>query len=273
MNAKTGKEQMPIVALKVHQWMSAWDKVHFDGNEGQAKPAQKYFLLFSIRASHLKALTGVYRRSTKGGRARAVDPNVQRGHEEERSQTIREFVKFGFPWCEMNDSQRSQPDVNDLRKPGWLPTAILVNILRPKDKRNGVEIPAEDLIHVHEKSGATTLQLPKNFNGSKWEPSKVYPLEVIDGQHRLWAFEDFDENEDFELPVVAYCGLDRGWQAYLFWSVNITPKKINRSLAFDLYPLLRQQSWLEKFAGHKTYRHRQQNLWVNSSGSGRRPNV
>ncbi len=254
MSAKLGKEPASITALKVHQWMPAWDKVHFDPKEVQAKPTPKHFLHFSIRASYLKALTGVYRRSTKGGKARAVDPNVQSGHEETRSETIREFVEFGFPWCEMSETQRNQPDADDLRKPGWLPTAILVNILQPKDKRNGVEIPLEDLIQVSEKAGATTLQLPKSFTGSKWEPSKVYPLEVIDGQHRLWAFEDFDNDDDFELPVVAFCGLDRGWQAYLFWSVNITPKKINRSLAFDLYPLLRQQSWLEKFAGHKTYR-------------------
>jgi hypothetical protein len=54
--------------------------------------------------------------------------------------------------------------------------------------------------------------------------------------------------------VVAFYGLDHGWQAYLFWSVNITPKKINRSLAFDLYPLLRQQTWLDRFAGHSIYR-------------------
>ncbi len=82
----------------------------------------------------------------------------------------------------------------------------------------------------------------------------MFPLEVIDGQHCLWAFDEYDPGDDFELPVVAFYGLDRSWQAYLFWSVNITPKKINRSLAFDLYPLLRQQSWLDKFAGHSIYR-------------------
>ncbi|HEY1771153.1 MAG TPA: DGQHR domain-containing protein [Chthoniobacterales bacterium] len=96
--------------------------------------------------------------------------------------------------------------------------------------------------------------MPTNFAGADWEPEKVFPIEGIDGQHRLWAFEGFDPGDNFELPVVAFHGLDRGWQAYLFWSVNITPKKINRSLAFDLYPLLRQQSWLDKFFGHPIYR-------------------
>jgi len=254
MSSKPGKLQTTIPALKVHQWMSSWDRVQFDSAQGQAKPKNKHFLLFSIRASHLKALTGVYRRSTKGGKARVLDPNVQRGHEEDRSHTIREFVEFGFPWCEMSDAKRRQPDADDLRKPGWLPTAILVNILPPKAERNGNPIPDDDLVRVEDKDSLAMVHLPKSFSGSDWEPKKVFPIEVIDGQHRLWAFEDFEGDEDFELPVVAFSGLDHGWQAYLFWSVNITPKKINRSLAFDLYPLLRQQTWLDKFTGHPIYR-------------------
>jgi hypothetical protein len=49
-------------------------------------------------------------------------------------------------------------------------------------------------------------------------------------------------------------GLDISWQAYLFWTINITPKKINASLAFDLYPLLRTEDWLEKNEGPRVYR-------------------
>src|SRR5437899_10913966 len=154
----------------------------------------------------------------------------------------------------MSEPKRKAEGSADLKKPGWLPTAILVNILRPKEKRNGVQIPESDLVRVEDNGQTAVLRLPKKFAGRNWEPEKVFPLEVIDGQHRLWAFEEFDPGDDFELPVVAFYGLDRGWQAYLFWSVNITPKKINRSLAFDLYPLLRQQSWLDKFEGHSIYR-------------------
>jgi DGQHR domain-containing protein len=250
----TKKKPQPITALKVRQWLGLWDVVRFDPTIFQQEPETKHFFLFSMKASHLKALTGVYRRSTKGGRARSLDPNVQRGHEEERSKIIRDFVQFGFPWCEMGEAKRSMLGADDLRKPGWLPTAILVNILPPGAERNGVEIPLEDLVKIEEHDQTATLTLPQNFEGAQWQPKKVFPLEVIDGQHRLWAFEDFEPGNDFELPVVAFYALDRGWQAYLFWSVNITPKKINRSLAFDLYPLLRQQSWLDKFAGHSIYR-------------------
>ena len=77
---------------------------------------------------------------------------------------------------------------------------------------------------------------------------------MIDGQHRLWAFPSDDLNGYFELPVVAFVGLDLSWQAYLFYTINIRPKKINASLAFDLYPLLRTEAWLTKFEGHVIYR-------------------
>ncbi|HEY3324399.1 MAG TPA: DGQHR domain-containing protein [Planctomycetota bacterium] len=242
-----------VVALKVRQWLQEWDEIKFDEDAQQAKPLE-YFYLCKMRAGDLKALTGVYRRSAKHGTPRAKDPNVQRGHEEDRSITIREFVKHGFPWCEMGDAKRSTPGANELLKPGWLPTAIIVNILEKGASRNSETIPSDDLVQVAEEGDITKLLLPKDFDGSKWQPKKVYPLEVIDGQHRLWAFEDFDPAEDFELPVVAFHGLDRSWQAYLFWSVNITPKRINRSLAFDLYPLLRREDWLDRFTGHSIYR-------------------
>ena len=75
---------------------------------------------------------------------------------------------------------------------------------------------------------------------------------MIDGQHRLWAFEE--DVPGYEIPVVAFHGLDRSWQAYLFYTINIKPKRINTSLAFDLYPLLRTEDWLEKFEGHSIYR-------------------
>jgi hypothetical protein len=77
---------------------------------------------------------------------------------------------------------------------------------------------------------------------------------VIDGQHRLWAFEEDSLDGEFELPVVAYHGLDVSWQAYLFWTINIKPKRINSSLAFDLYPLLRTEDWLERAEGLSVYR-------------------
>lgn len=188
MSVKKPAPQITIIALKVRQWLLGWEELRFDPKACQSQP-QEHFFLCSMKASHLKALTGVHRRSTRGGKPRAKDPNVRRGHEEERSATIREFVQFGYPWCEMGEAKRKMPGASDLRKPGWLPTAILVNILPPGSERNGVRIPDADLVRVVDLGETAVLKLPASFTGAHWEPEKVYPLEVIDGQHRLWAFE------------------------------------------------------------------------------------
>jgi hypothetical protein len=250
-NKQKGRTHVPC--LRVRQWLPEWDKVHFNDKAHQKRP-NPYFYLCSLKASDLKALTGVYRRSTKSGGLRVQDPNVQRGHEEARSGTIREFVKHGYPWCEMGEANRNLPEADELRKPGWLPTAIIVNILPANAQRHKKTIDKADLVSIDEEKGeSSSLVLPNGFS-SKWQPKSIYPLEVIDGQHRLWAFEGFNPGDDYELPVVMFDGLDHSWQAYLFWSVNITPKRINRSLAFDLYPLLRRETWLDKLAGHSIYR-------------------
>ena len=70
------------------------------------------------------------------------------------------------------------------------------------------------------------------------------------GQHRLLSFDDdINRYPGYEIPVVAFVGLDRSWQAYLFYTINIKPKRINTSLAFDLYPLLRTEQCLSVLRG------------------------
>ena len=63
---------MKINALKVNQWQQSWDEVRYDPKSQQSEPP-KYFYLCSIKAGHLKALTGVYQRSVKGGKPRAME--------------------------------------------------------------------------------------------------------------------------------------------------------------------------------------------------------
>jgi len=244
-----------LTALKVQQWMKDWDKVDFDTKELRRKP-DPYFYLFTISAGYLRALSGIYRRTTEGGLLRSADLSIQRRHDEERSRKIREFIKYGYPWSELNAQKRASGEFDDLRKPGWLPTAIVVNILKKGDVRRGKSVPDAALIKVRDSNnGSATIELPSSFTTGDWalNHDEVPPIEVIDGQHRLWAFEERLKS-DFELPVVAFHGLDISWQAYLFWSINITPKRINASLAFDLYPLLRTEDWLERFEGHSVYR-------------------
>ena len=152
--------------------------------------------------------------------------------------------------------------------PGWLPTAVVANILVSGDKRGpkGTAIAAEDIIDVHYSGGTSAeIELPRRHDNSEWQP-RVHPIEIIDGQHRLWALEEPEEEEqkwtaDFrkkiaevQIPVVAFHGLDRTWQAYLFYTINQLPRKIDQSLVFDLYPLLRDQEWLLRFEGPNIYR-------------------
>ena len=107
---------------------------------------------------------------------------------------------------------------------------------------------------------------------SEWVPKgQIRPLEVIDGQHRLLAFDrDAQIAGNFELPVVLFEDLDASWQAYLFWTINISPKRIGPSLAFDLYPLLRTEEWLNPVPSSLAYRETRaqeltEALWSNPS--------
>jgi len=242
-----------IPALKVHQWLPEWDRVPFDNRHFRRQP-EPYFYLFSLSAVRLRALSGIHRRSVAGGTARSQDLGIQRRHEAERSRTISRFVRFGFPCSEIPDTARNSGEYDDLLKPGWLPTAIVVNIIGQGEKRSNGVVDAADWVRVESsKNGATTIVLPTGVDSRQWAPKKLAPLEIIDGQHRLWAFDEATER-GYELPVVAFHNLDISWQAYLFWTINIRPKRINASLAFDLYPLLRTEDWLDRFEGHSVYR-------------------
>jgi DGQHR domain-containing protein len=243
-----------IPAIKVHQWLDDWRRVRWSGKERRAEP-QHWFYMFSISAPDLKALSGIYARSTKERTRGTEDLGIQRRHEVERSEEIARFVRFGYPWSSLSRAKRESEEFKDLQKPGWLPTAIVVNILKQTDERLGKRVDAADLVEIEDQpTGLAKVRLPKGFNGAKWKHRGIPPVEVIDGQHRLWAFEDSHLDGDLQLPVVAFVGLDLSWQAYLFYTINIKPKKINASLAFDLYPLLRTEDWLAKFEGHVVYR-------------------
>lgn len=243
--------QRRIPTLKVHQWLKAWESVRFSPRQHRRKPLP-HFYLFSLPAAELRSLCGIAHRQAKDLTPRAADLGIQRQLDVERTAEIERFVEFGFPWSTLSPAKRKSPTYNNLRKPGWLPTAILVNILGPDDVRQNQKVSDRDLVSIDEKT--SLLSLPYSTWNEEWEPSRVPPFEVIDGQHRLWAFGENWNTANFELPVVAFSGLDISWQAYLFWTINIKPKRINPSLAFDLYPLLRGEDWLDSDEAHSVYR-------------------
>ena len=252
---------MHISAMKVNQWLPQWDEYKFQRENRQKKP-ERFFYLSSIPVGILRRLSGIPRRGleTESGRQQASGPRVedigiQRGLDKKRAKDIKAFVKAGYPWATL--SEREKDRFTELKKPGWLPTALVVNIVKDTTERDQKFPSEKDLIEVEELgNNMVKLILPDNVESSEWRRAGPIPtLEVIDGQHRLLAFdEDELENEDFELPVVLFVDLDISWQAYLFWTINITPKRIGPSLAYDLYPLLRTEDWLEPVPGPLAYR-------------------
>lgn len=245
----------PRPAIRVRQWLPEWDKADFSG-PGRRKP-EPHFYVTSLPGPHLRRLCGIYRREAGPGQARALDQGIQRRHNADRSEEIHAYLHKGFPWSGLSATKQASGDYEDLVKPGWLPTGIVVNVLHPEDTRRGRAVHLNDAVRIEDHdagSSMATFHYPDEFEAGSWEPRQVPPLEVIDGQHRLWAFDEENELEDFDLPVILFNGLDIGWQAYLFYTVNIKPKRINQSLAFDLYPLLRTADWLTRAEGHAVYK-------------------
>lgn len=240
-------DQRRVPALKFKQWVNDWSGYDL----GEAAVPGSHLYLFSMPAAQLRRLCDVYRRTREGSNAEGI----QRVRDESRTARIQRYVRYGYPYGDIRVSDRT-PETRSLRKPGWLPTAIVVNILHSKDERRGKKVDPDHVITIKEgSSNFVELIMPPE---SALEEGNLAPLEVIDGQHRLWAFDHIDGGDpipdDFELPVVAFHGLDVSLQAYLFWSINVSPKRINPSHAFDLYPLLRSQEWLDRVGELTVYR-------------------
>lgn len=247
-NAKV--RQVP--ALRVNQWLAGWNQIAFDPEEHRSRPLE-HFYLFALPARELRSLSGIVRREASNAAPRTEDLGIQRQHDPERSEEIGRFVDYGYPWSTLSKAKRASEEFNSFRKPGWLPTAVVLNILTKGSTRNDRVISDADVVTISERNGCCTLNLPYEKWAASWHASNLPPFEVIDGQHRLWAFDRASQVENFEIPVVAFLDLDISWQAYLFWTINIKPKRINPSLAFDLYPLLRNEDWLNA-EGHAIYR-------------------
>ncbi len=66
-------------------------------------------------------------------------------------------------------------------------------------------------------------------------PIKSGVAQIIDGQHRLSAFENFDSNETFDLPVTIFMNQTLERQAELFAVINGKQTRVSPSLVFDLF--------------------------------------
>lgn len=251
--------------LRVNQWLDSWNIATWGGN--RPKPPT-YFYVGSISLKTLRALSGVQARTVEDRRA-SKRAGYQRTHDEDRLSKIGRYLEYGFP---LSTENGLEPKAHtELVNPGWLPTSILVNILGPNEPRSrkGKErtVASADLVHISTDGRHHEL----NFPVADFDPTQALPpLEIVDGQHRLLATDLVSLPDDYEVPVVLFDNLPLTWQAYLFWVINVEPKRINTSLAFDLYPELRDQEWLKRGESIKIYQeHRSQELaevlWRNPS--------
>ena len=68
-------------------------------------------------------------------------------------------------------------------------------------------------------------------------PSAKKLASVIDGQHRLAGF-DFSENSErqqMQLPVAVFLDLPKAYQANIFATINFNQKRVDKSLAYQLF--------------------------------------
>jgi DGQHR domain-containing protein len=252
-NGITYEKYGVIKALKVKQWLSSWDSVSRYNEKNRRKP-DPYFYQFNIPALLLKRIYNIHSRQAFAGRKDEL--HSQRKHSEQRSNEIKEYVRGGFPWSTISDAQRSSDSFKNLQMPGWLPTSIIANILDANSERKQLKIETDSFITINQlDENFAEIILPKKIWSNDWLPL-VAPIEIIDGQHRVKAFDNVRELKgNFEFPVVAFYNLDYTWQAYLFYTINIKPKRINTSLAYDLMPLLRIQDWLDQdLSGPEIYK-------------------
>lgn len=249
-----------LPVIRVRQWLESWDMAKWAPQDGLPRPPEEFFV-GSISIRLLRELAGISRRQIAERRKASEAAGYQRAHETSRSNKIGRYISYGYP---LSTSHGLKPDDHrDLIHPGWLPTSIIVNVMLPGDKRRrsgkALELKEIDAIKVVSKNGSYMLEIPESRGSSS---ASLEPLEIVDGQHRIFSVDSLDGlDEGYEVPVVFFSGLTQAWQAYLFWVINVEPKKINPSLAFDLYPELRSQSWLERGEGIKIYQeHRAQEI-------------
>ena len=67
-------------------------------------------------------------------------------------------------------------------------------------------------------------------------PTSKPMASVVDGQHRLLGFDYCNEaHKSMELLCAVYMDLPHAYQAYLFATININQRKVNKSLAYEQF--------------------------------------
>jgi DGQHR domain-containing protein len=64
---------------------------------------------------------------------------------------------------------------------------------------------------------------------------------IIDGQHRMKAFEEV-KGLSFQMNIAVFVGVDDATKAEIFSTVNLAQTKVNSSLVYDLFSLQKKRS-------------------------------
>lgn len=160
-----------------------------------------------------------------------------------KAQTLLDICQFDFRQIKENNGvkefmgiQRPLKDdrVRSIRRylgtsDACFPTSIVISV----DER---------CVSFGNKDGKKTLIL-QPFSDPD-QPNVVVPFRamatIIDGQHRLKAFEG--TAHDWSLTVNVFVGVDEATQAMIFSTVNLAQTKVNKSLVYDLFSLDRKRS-------------------------------
>lgn len=160
-----------------------------------------------------------------------------------RAQDLLAICKFDFRQIHENGGVKKflgiqrplkEDRVKEIRKfittlDASFPTSIVISVdercARIVDTHDGKFLCIEP--YIDEESGDTIIDFDAMAT-------------IIDGQHRLKAFEGTSIN--WQLSVNIFVGADEGTQAMLFSKVNLAQTKVNKSLVYDLFSLDRDRS-------------------------------
>lgn len=98
---------------------------------------------------------------------------------------------------------------------------------------------SQDGLYIEDEKLQWTAQNKGNGFWNVEIPSQSIPCaSIIDGQHRLHAFEHLPANAPeraMELLCVVFLELPTPYHAYVFATINFNQKKVDRSLAYELF--------------------------------------
>jgi len=88
----------------------------------------------------------------------------------------------------------------------------------------------------------TEMTIANYMEGDTEEENVLYKriARVLDGQHRLAGLEGFER--EFDINVSIFVDADMADQANIFSTVNLAQTKVSKSLAYDLFDLMRSRS-------------------------------